>query len=227
MKSKSRTTHKAFDEQGRRSQSCWRPCRSRCPLSSWSKSQKRGSKGERRLCMPVTCCLSWGSLLARGGFFKTADNELENLCCCLCCLLFLPQTKRDLQCLFIFLKKKKTSNDTDMCSNEYIPNWIFLLQLEASDFLYDSKLWLTHSKTASKYFAFDIRIFLYQTLKKISWSSILQSLENKAWYFVICYDSIGLSGDMKISLTYCKQLKHYHSILLVKMIISNSTFTYA
>ena len=66
MKSKSRTTHKAFDEQGRRSQSCWRPCRSRCPLSSWSKSQKRGSKGERRLCMPVTCCLSWGSLLARG-----------------------------------------------------------------------------------------------------------------------------------------------------------------
>ena len=167
MKSKSWTTHKAFDEQGRRSQSCWRPCRSRCPLSSWSKSQKRGSKGERRLCMPVTCCLSWGSLLARGGFFKTADNELENLCCCLCCLLLLPQTERDLQCLFIFLKKE-TSNDTDMSSNEYIPNWIFLLQLEASDFLYDSKLWLTHSKTASKYFAFDIRIFLYQTLKKIS-----------------------------------------------------------
>ena len=177
MKSKSWTTHKAFDEQGRRSQSCWRPCRSRCPLSSWSKSQKRGSKGERRLCMPVTCCLSWGSLLARGGFFKTADNELENLCCCLCCLLLLPQTERDLQCLFIFWKKE-TSNDTDMCSNEYIPNWIFLLQLEASDFLYDSKLWLTHSKTASKYFAFDIRIFLYQTLKKISWSSILQSLAN-------------------------------------------------
>ena len=110
-------------------------------------------------------------------FFKTADNELENLCCCLCCLLLLPQTERDLQCLFIFWKKE-TSNDTDMCSNEYIPNWIFLLQLEASDFLYDSKLWLTHSKTASKYFAFDIRIFLYQTLKKISWSSILQSLAN-------------------------------------------------
>ena len=106
MKSKSRTTHKAFDEQGRRSQSCWRPCRSRCPLSSWSKSQKRGSKGERRLCMPVTCCLSWGSLLARGGFFKTADNELENLCCCLCCLLLLPQTERDLQCLFIFWKRR-------------------------------------------------------------------------------------------------------------------------
>ena len=70
MKSKSWTTHKAFDEQGRRSQSCWRPCRSRCPLSSWSKSQKRGSKGERRLCMPVTCCLSWGSLLAKGGFLR-------------------------------------------------------------------------------------------------------------------------------------------------------------
>ena len=103
MKSKSWTTHKAFDEQGRRSQSCWRPYRSRCPLSSWSKSQKRGSKGERRLCMPVTCCLSWGSLLARGGFFKTADNE--NLCCCLCCLLLLPQTERDLQCLFIFWKR--------------------------------------------------------------------------------------------------------------------------
>ena len=103
MKSKSWTTHKAFDEQGRRSQSCWRPCRSRCPLSSWSKSQKRGSKGERRLCMPVTCCLSWGSLLARGGFFKTADNE--NLCCCLCCLLLLPQAERDLQCLFIFWKR--------------------------------------------------------------------------------------------------------------------------
>ena len=103
MKSKSWTTHRAFDEQGRRSQSCWRPCRSRCPLSSWSKSQKRGSKGERRLCMPVTCCLSWGSLLARGGFFTTADNE--NLCCCLCCLLLLPQAERDLQCLFIFWKR--------------------------------------------------------------------------------------------------------------------------
>ena len=159
-------------------------------------------------------------------FFKTADNELENLCCCLCCLLLLPQTERDLQCLFIFWKKR------DIQWYWHVFKWIypkldFLLQLEASDFLYDSKLWLTHSKTASKYFAFDIRIFLYQTLKKISWSSILQSLENKAWYFVICYDSIGLSGDMKISLTYCKQLKHYHSILLVKMIISNSTFTYA
>ena len=103
MKSKSWTTHRAFDEQGRRSQSCWRPCRSMCPLSSWSKSQKRGSKGERRLCMPVTCCLSWGSLLERGGFFKTADNE--NLCCCLCCLLLLPQAERDLQCLFIFWKR--------------------------------------------------------------------------------------------------------------------------
>ena len=51
------------------------------------------------------------------------------------------------------------------------PKLDFLLQLEASDFLYDSKLLLTHSKTASKYFAFDIRIFLYQTLEKISWSS--------------------------------------------------------
>ena len=225
MKSKPRTTHRAFDEQGRRSQSCWRPCRSRCPLSSWSKSQKRGSKGERRLCMPVTCCLSWGSLLARGDSLRQQIRSSKIfvvvfVVCCFC----LRQKEIYSACSYF--------GKGDIQWYRHVFKWIypkldFLLQLEASDFLYDSKLWLTHSKTASKYFAFDIRIFLYQTLKKISWSSILQSLENKAWYFVICYDSIGLSGDMKISFTYCKQLKHDHSKILVKMIISNSTFTYA
>ena len=170
MKSKPRTTHRAFDEQGRRSQSCWRPCRSRCPLSSWSKSQKRGSKGERRLCMPVTCCLSWGSLLARGDSLRQQIRSSKIfvvvfVVCCFC----LRQKEIYSACSYF--------GKGDIQWYRHVFKWIypkldFLLQLEASDFLYDSKLWLTHSKTASKYFAFDIRIFLYQTLKKISWSSL-------------------------------------------------------
>ena len=178
MKSKSWTTHKAFDEQGRRSQSCWRPCRSRCPLSSWSKSQKRGSKGERRLCMPVTCCLSWGSLLARGDSLRQQITSSKIfvvvfVVCCFC----LRQKEIYSACSYFWRKKRHPMIPTCVQMN-ISQTGFFLLQLEASDFLYDSKLWLTHSKTASKYFAFDIRIFLYQTLKKISWSSILQSLAN-------------------------------------------------
>ena len=76
-----------------------------------------------------------------------------------------------------------------MCSNEYIPNWIYYCNKRLqNDFLYDSKLWLTHSKTASKYFAFDMRIFLYQTLEKISWSSVNREQG------MIFPDSIGFSN---------------------------------
>ena len=71
-------THMASDEQGRHCQSLQRPCRRGCPLSSWSRSPRRGSTGRARPDTPATCCWSSGSHLNIDS--STSHKHFKNWC---------------------------------------------------------------------------------------------------------------------------------------------------